>query len=136
MTSKGDIYILLIWYRPLWEAISITQILFAASQISFGWDRTNTKKEEENISIKFYIPPGPVYSLVKYFTYPPGPVYSLVKYFVLRKGESVSFINTLTKLFFCVWLFIECSNNVHTMMYDSFSLNWLLECTMNIHGTM
>ena len=37
------------------------------------------------------------------------------------------------KTIFCVWLFIECPNNVHTMMYEYFRLKWLSECPNNIH---
>ena len=57
----------------------------------------------------------------------------------LKQSFSTAFYKgqyTVTKLFFRDWLFKEWSNTVHTFMYESFSLNWLLDCTMSIHTTM
>ena len=52
------------------------------------------------------------------------------------EGGHAGLSRTVTKLFVCVWPFIVYSNSVHTMMYESFSQNRLLDCTMNIHRTM
>ena len=55
---------------------------------------------------------------------------AVLNYSMVSQSPCNLLICTVTKLFFRDWLFIEWSNTVHTLMYESFSLNWLLDCTV------